>query len=106
MKRGVKKVHEVNDEFFYGYKSSQSTDERAQRNFLGTFISEKKIVWLALLLLCGFFLLFSKAFFLQVVRGSYYYNLAEGNRAKLTYITSNRGLIYDVDKNHSNQKAS
>ncbi|HNX11097.1 MAG TPA: penicillin-binding protein 2 [bacterium] len=48
----------------------------------------------------GFLILFlvvlvSRVFWLQVVRGQYYYSLAEGNRLKVVDIEAKRGIIYD-----------
>ncbi|HKK54229.1 MAG TPA: penicillin-binding protein 2 [Patescibacteria group bacterium] len=33
--------------------------------------------------------------YLQVIKGQYYYNLAEGNRTRIQSIEANRGIIYD-----------
>jgi len=42
-----------------------------------------------------FVLLFSKLYYLQVVRGADYYGAAEGNRIRQVTITPPRGIIYD-----------
>lgn len=62
---------------------------------LGKIISDQKVkktlavffVFVAILLL--------RAGYLQLVRGNYYRNIAEGNRTRTDIITANRGLIYD-----------
>ena len=47
-----------------------------------------------------FFLLFlgiimARAAWLQIIKGSYYYELAEGNRIRVERVESKRGVIYD-----------
>ena len=48
---------------------------------------------LALLMLIGF--IFGRAGWLQVARGNYYYDLAEGNRIRVERLEAKRGVIYD-----------
>ena len=45
--------------------------------------------------LCMFFLLFARFFYLQVVQHSYYTTLAEANRISIVPIVPNRGIIVD-----------
>ncbi|MCF7795202.1 penicillin-binding protein 2 [Patescibacteria group bacterium] len=39
--------------------------------------------------------LLARVAYLQVIKGQYYYNLAEGNRTRIQSIEANRGIIYD-----------
>ncbi len=50
---------------------------------------------LALLVLVGFVCLFTRIYFLQVVKGDEYRNLAEGNKLRTRYVLAPRGLILD-----------
>lgn len=66
-----------------------------QPGFLSLSLSAKKIRWFYLLLLLGLMILFAKSFYLQVIRGDYYFSLAEENRTKVEYTKADRGIIYD-----------
>src|SRR3989344_726961 len=50
--------------------------------------------WLIFLLL-GVLLLFGRSTYLQVIRGTYFKAVAEGNRLRLKDIKANRGIFYD-----------
>lgn len=69
--------------------------EYRSRQSLGKHIPEKKIIGLFLIFCLAILMLFSRSFYLQIVRGKYYRHLAEGNRIRLDVIKANRGLIYD-----------
>jgi len=63
--------------------------------FMSLSLSEKKLTWLFLLLAGGLGLLLFKAFYLQIIRGDYYFSLAENNRLRIEYTKAPRGIIYD-----------
>lgn len=65
------------------------------KNYLGTSITSRMIALLSLIVILGILLIFSRVFYLQIIKGSYYRNLAEGNRIRLEPIPSERGIIYD-----------
>lgn len=65
------------------------------KSFLGQSIEAKKIFWFFALILVGVTLLFGRVFYLQILKGTYYRTLAEGNRIRLEPIPSERGIIYD-----------
>lgn len=46
------------------------------------------------ILFLGLFILFARVFELQVIKGEYYHNLAEGNRIRRVPITAARGKVY------------
>jgi penicillin-binding protein 2 len=48
-----------------------------------------------LLLILGFGILVIRLFVLQVIQGSYWRELAEGNRIKITKLPATRGVVYD-----------
>lgn len=62
---------------------------------LGKFFEVKKILILFFVFCFFLLILLSRAFYLQIVKGDYYLNIAEGNRIRSDIIKSNRGLIYD-----------
>jgi len=51
------------------------------------------LVFVVVMLLAG--LLLGRTAWLQVAKGEYYYDLAEGNRIRLTRLEPKRGIIYD-----------
>ena len=48
-----------------------------------------------ILIIGVFFVLFTRLFFLQVVQGSYYRMLSDGNRVKTVVVHAPRGVIFD-----------
>lgn len=71
-------------------EETKSTKETIGKNF---DINKVFKINLALLFFIG--LILSRAAWLQVVKGSYYYELAEGNRIRVERLESKRGVIYD-----------
>jgi penicillin-binding protein 2 len=65
------------------------------RTYLGTHITPKKIYLFLAILICGLALLLSRIFYLQIIKGSYYYSWAENNRLRIIPIAAERGIIYD-----------
>ena len=56
---------------------------------------QRRLTFLRLALLIGVFLLFSRVWYLQVIKGGYYRDLSEQNRVRTVPIRSARGLIFD-----------
>ena len=56
---------------------------------------QRRLIFLRLALLIGVFLLFSRVWYLQVIKGGYYRDLSEQNRVRTVPIRSARGLIFD-----------
>lgn len=64
-------------------------------NFIGASISPKRMLLFLILSLIGTVVIASRVFYLQVIKGDYYFNLAENNRIRIKPISSERGLVYD-----------
>ncbi len=64
-------------------------------SYVGQFFKGKKMSFLFIFIVFLILLLFSRAFYLQIVKGDYYRSMAEGNRIKTEVIKANRGLVYD-----------
>src|SRR3989339_282948 len=62
---------------------------------LGSFFAENKSHRLFQIFLLVLFILFSRAFYLQIIQGDSYRDRAEGNRIRHEIVRANRGLIYD-----------
>lgn len=71
---------------------------RGPREFLGLSVSDKRLNYFLAFLLLGIFLLFCRSAYLQISKGEYYRDLAEGNRIRIQAIPAERGLIYDRNK--------
>jgi len=66
-------------------------------NYLGVSISRKKILTLFFVIIIGLAIILGRLFFLQIIKGSEYRVLAEGNRIRIQPIVAERGIIYDKD---------
>ncbi|PIZ81277.1 MAG: hypothetical protein COY02_02900, partial [Parcubacteria group bacterium CG_4_10_14_0_2_um_filter_41_6] len=71
-------------------EQTSSTKEIIGKNF---DINKIFKINLALLLFMG--IIIGRAAWLQIVKGSYYYELAEGNRIRVERLEAKRGVIYD-----------
>ena len=67
---------------------------RTNKNYLGLCVSNKKLVWFLIFLFLILGLLFAQAAYLQVVKGDYYYGLAEQNRIRI--INNNKISIFFI----------
>jgi len=66
-----------------------------RKETLGRSFDINKIYKISLALLIFFCLILGRAGWLQIVKGSYYYDLAEGNRIRVERLEAKRGVIYD-----------
>ncbi|MCX6782175.1 MAG: penicillin-binding protein 2 [Candidatus Magasanikbacteria bacterium] len=88
--------HQWVEENFSNYqKSGQTISVSETRGYLGPSLATKKIIWLLVIIFIGIAVIGGKIFFLQIVKGDYYRNLAENNRVRIKPIPAERGLIYD-----------
>jgi penicillin-binding protein 2 len=62
---------------------------------LGKFFNDEKISRLFFVFAFFLLILWGRGFYLQVIKGETFRNIAEGNRIREEIIPSNRGLIYD-----------
>lgn len=58
-------------------------------------IKSRNFILFYILTIAALLILFLRVGYLQVVRGEYYRNLAEGNRIKTYFLPAPRGIIYD-----------
>ncbi|MBU1149291.1 hypothetical protein KKI23_04345, partial [Patescibacteria group bacterium] len=78
------------DDFIGGNVKSES---------LKISLSSRQLFLIILIILASFFFLFGRIFYVQVAKGGYYRELAEGNRLRILGIPASRGLIYDRNLN-------
>jgi len=70
----------------------------AKQERLGKSFNLAKIPKFGIVLLLFLFIILARTAWLQIVKGEYYYELAEGNRIRVVRIEAKRGVIYDKDK--------
>ncbi len=63
--------------------------------FLRRFLNKRKFFFVIGLFAVIFLIIFSRAVYLQIVRGNYYAYLSENNRVRTQIIPAYRGIIYD-----------
>jgi len=65
------------------------------KKYLGITVSPKKVKVFLGVMIALIIALSGRSAYLQVIKGDYYYALAEGNRIRITALPSLRGVIYD-----------
>ncbi len=101
IQRNYRNAHNFDEDFFCDNNSSKNLENdkiSGDDQFLGRYLSDKKITILFLVIIFSLSILFARVFQLQILKGTYYSQLAEINRTREKPIISARGLIYD--KNH------
>jgi len=93
--KGKYKKSWVEESFNFEQTANNQLKTPETRNFIAPTITEKKIKIFIVLIILGLSIIFGRVFYLQIIRGNYYTNLAENNRLRIKPIPSERGLIYD-----------
>jgi len=92
-----KQGSDIGEEYFYQFDplSPAAYEDEQHGEFLGLFV--KQSVFKYLLIFMGVVLsaIIIRSIYLQIVRGQYYYGLADGNRSRVEYLIPTRGIIYD-----------
>jgi penicillin-binding protein 2 len=65
------------------------------KEFLGLALNQKRLAVFLIFIFGVLGILFARTAYLQVVRGGYYREIAEGNRIRTVYTSAERGVIYD-----------
>jgi penicillin-binding protein 2 len=81
------------------YRSPWSEDvfisDNRERERVGNSFDARGLPILAILLFSCLGLLIGRTAWLQIVKGEYYYSMAEGNRIRIERVQPRRGVIYD-----------
>ena len=70
-------------------------DSGGRRETIGKTFNLSRVYFVASALVFFIIILISRVAWLQVVKGDYYYSIAEGNRIRINRIEAKRGVIYD-----------
>jgi len=65
------------------------------RDTIGKNFNYQKLYIVGVLLIFSMSILFARTAWLQVVKGDYYFSMAEGNRIRIERIEPKRGIVYD-----------
>ena len=96
IREGKFKQASLEDSFYHldwaeeSFLSGNNDKEMMRRTF-----DLSKLKYITGFLLLALIILLSRVFWLQIVRGNYYYSMAEGNRLKVVNIEPKRGIIFD-----------
>jgi len=96
IREGKFKQASLEDSFYHldwaeeSFLSGNNDKEMMRRTF-----DLEKLKYIVTFLVLALIILVSRVFWLQVVKGEYYYSMAEGNRLKVVSIEPKRGIIYD-----------
>ena len=69
--------------------------DAGDKEIVGRTFSFSKLFYIRAVLLLLLLILGSRAAWLQLAKGDYYYSLAEGNRLRIEVVEPRRGIIYD-----------
>ncbi|MCX6740255.1 MAG: penicillin-binding protein 2 [Candidatus Parcubacteria bacterium] len=69
-----------------------------ESDFIGKFLTDKKIGFFLICIIAVMVFLSLRSFQLQILKGSYYEQIAEANRTQEKPLIATRGLIFDVQK--------
>jgi len=83
------------ESLYFEENSGKQVSTPQTTSHLGSSFSNKKVKYFLFFLLIAFVLILGRFFYLQIIKGDYYRQAAEGNRQRLISIPAERGLIYD-----------
>lgn len=72
-------------------------DTDQQPSPLGRIISQKRLIIFLIVVIVGIVVLTGQTFRLQIIQGSIFRDIAEGNRIRIQTIKADRGIIYDCN---------
>lgn len=64
-----------------------------------TVKNKKRVTWMLIIALVGFFALIARLFYVQIIRGGYYKEKAYSQQTKDRTVAASRGTIYDCNEN-------
>ena len=96
VKEGEYSYGHLEDAYYYSDWTERSfLADSSNKEFVGKTFDLAKLPIIVAFFLIFIFILIGRSFWLQVVKGDYYYSLAEGNRLRTEVVEARRGIIYD-----------
>lgn len=65
------------------------------KEFIGLAVSQKRLAVFLIFIFGILGILFAKTAYIQIIRGSHYREMAEGNRIRTVFTAAERGIVYD-----------
>jgi penicillin-binding protein 2 len=93
-KNNKKSVWSENN-FVFDEASGKQVATPQGNTYLGTNFTNKKAIFLSLFIILIFLIIIGRLFFIQIIKGEEYSNLAKNNKEKKIPIVAERGQIYD-----------
>jgi len=85
----------IEDSMIIGEQEDSPAKIDSRRGYLGSAISTKKFIIASIIIGVIFFIIIGRILYLQVWRGDYYREMADGNRVRILPILAERGVIFD-----------
>lgn len=85
----------VEGSFIFEGNAGKQIKPPQTKSYLGLSFESRRVKLMMGIIFLGLFLVFLRVFYLQIINGGYYRELAEGNRVRLRPIPAERGIIYD-----------
>ena len=82
-----------------GWTEDVFNPQAGEKETIGKNFNLTMIYLLIVVLIIALFIIIGRVAWLQIVKGDYYYSLAEGNRIRVERIEPKRGIIYDRELN-------
>jgi len=86
---------QLKDSYYSNWTEHAFLSDDGNKEVVGRTFSFSKIFFIKAFLILALTILASRAVWLQLIKGDYYYSLAEGNRLRVEVIEPRRGIIYD-----------
>jgi len=83
------------DAFVFERDQGRNKATHGTARHVGSFFAFESQKWFLIAVSSVFILLLSRFFYLQIVQGSNFFTVAEGNRQRIVPIVSPRGLVFD-----------
>jgi len=95
IKRGKYKNPKLASMYRSGWSEDVYISDNREKEIVGKSFNISKLPVISLILVFFISILLAKTAWLQIVKGDYYYSMAEGNRIRIERIEPKRGIIYD-----------
>lgn len=100
IREGKFKFGQLKDSSYYSDWTEHSfLSNTDNKEVVGSTFNFNKLFYIKFFVILVIFIICGRSAWLQLVRGDYYYSLAEGNRLRIETVEPKRGIIYDRNLN-------